>query len=205
VIQEAVNVGLDATVTDPGVDGQGRFKAPSLRNVGVRGRFMHDGRFASLEDVINFYNTGVQDSANLDAGLKDPLQLNLSSEQVSDLVAFLNTLTDNTFLTSSLFSNPFVTLPGDYNGDGVVDAADYQVWRLSFGDLTSLVADGNGDGKVDTADYLLWRANVGRTWQSAGAGSGAGLSSNGVPEPAAIVLGLLAFLPLVFRRRRPRA
>ena len=112
MIQEAVNVGLDATITDPGVEGQGRFKAPSLRNVAVRGRFMHDGRFATLQDVVNFYNTGVQDSPNLDAGLKDPLQLNLTPEQVSDLVAFLNTLTDNTFLTSSLFSNPFNTLTG---------------------------------------------------------------------------------------------
>ncbi len=204
LIQEAVNVGLDSTITDPGVDGQGRFKAPSLRNVAVRGRFMHDGRFSSLEDVVNFYNTGVQNSAFLDAGLKDPLQLNLSAEQVSDLVAFLNTLTDNSFLTSSLFSNPFVTLPGDYNGDGVVDAADYQVWRSSYGDTTSLVADGNGDGKVNTEDYLVWRSNLGRTWQSLGSGSGSGIGQNAVPEPAGLVLGLLSSCWLFLCRRRRR-
>ncbi len=202
VIQEAVNVGLDATITDPGVDGQGRFKAPSLRNVEVRGRFMHDGRFATLQDVVNFYNTGVQDNPSLDAGLRDPLQLNLTPDQVADLVAFLNTLTDNTFLTSSLFSNPFQTLPGDYNGDGVVDAADYQVWRANFGDTTSLVADGNGDGIVDMSDYLLWRTNVGRTWEGLATESGAGIGQNAVPEPGALALGILAVSSLVFRRRR---
>jgi cytochrome c peroxidase len=202
VIQEAVNVGLDATVIDPGVDGQGRFKAPSLRNVAVRGRFMHDGRFASLQDVVNFYDTGVQDSPNLDAGLKDPLQLNLSSEQVNDLVAFLNTLTDNSFLTSSLFSNPFVALPGDYNGDGIVDGADYQVWRSSYGDTTSLVADGNGDGIVDTGDYVLWRSNLGRTWQSLATGSVAGAGGSAVPEPTSAMFGVLAIAWNWLRRRR---
>jgi hypothetical protein len=198
---EPMNIGLDATVTDPG-QGAGRFKVPSLRNVAVRGFYMHDGRFSSLQQVVNFYSSQVIDNGNLDGRLTNPLQLNLTTEQVDDLVAFLNTLTDNTFLTSSLFSNPFVTLPGDYNGDGVVDAADYDVWRSSYGDQTSLVADGNGDGVVDTSDYLLWRANLGRTWQSLATGSGAGGGQSVVPEPASLALGLLAVLSLIFPRRR---
>lgn len=49
-------------------------------------------------------------------------------------------------------------LPGDYNADGTVDAADYARWRSSYGSLTRLAADGNGDGRVDTADYAIWRA-----------------------------------------------
>jgi cytochrome c peroxidase len=197
---EAMNIGLDATVTDPGA-GAGRFKTPSLRNVAVRGRYMEDGRFSSLQEVVNFYSSQVVDNGNLDGRLRNPLQLNLTTEQIDDLVAFLNTLTDNTLLTSQFFSNPFKTLSGDYNGDGIVDAADYQVWRANFGDTTSLVADGNGDGIVDMRDYLLWRSNVGRTWQGL-AGSGAGIGQNAVPEPGALGLGILAVSSLVFRRRR---
>ncbi len=181
------NIGLDATITDAGA-GNGKFKAPSLRNIAVSDRFMHDGRFTSLEEVVQFYSTGVQDSQYLDPLLKTPLQLNFTQQQIDQLVAFLNTLTDNTFLTSSLFSDPFVTLPGDYNGDGVVDEVDYNVWRGNFGDSTSLVADGNGDNVVDGADYLIWRKNVGKTWQDLATGAGGELAGAPVPEPAALVL-----------------
>ncbi len=190
VADQARNIGLDATVTDPGA-GEGRFKAPSLRNVAVRGRFMHDGRFSTLQQVVEFYNSDVQNTPELDGTLRDPLQLNLTADQIQDLVAFLNTLTDNTFLNSSLFSNPFATLPGDYNGDGIVDTADYVVWRKNFGDTTSLVADGNDNQIVDQADYEVWRQNFGRTWQDLATGSGAGLTA-AVPEPAAIALALIA-------------
>ena len=199
--QQAFIIGLDATAVDPGA-GDGRFKTPSLRNVGVRGRFMHDGRFSTLQEVVEFYNSGVQDSEFLDQGLRDPLHLDLTPEQVSQLVDFLNTLTDNTFLTSSLFSNPFVTLPGDYSGDGVVDAADYDLWRANVGDTTSLVADGNGDGLVDSADYVLWRNNVGLTWQDLIPGGGASMTA-AVPEPSAVLLSLAAIgWAIGIRRRR---
>src|SRR3954469_6393014 len=184
------NVGLDVVPTDPGA-GDGRFKTPSLRNVAVRGRFMHDGRFSTLEEVVQFYSSGVQDGQFLDPRLNDPVQLNLTAEQISDIVAFLNTLTDNTFLTSSLFSDPFVTLPGDYNGDGIVDGIDYQVWRSNSGDTAALVADGNGNGIVDASDYVTWRANLGRTWQSLATGSG-GAGAQSVPEPTVLALALLA-------------
>lgn len=197
--------GVDAVNPDPGAGG-GQFKTPSLRNVAVRGRFMHDGRFSTLEEVVQFYSTGVQDTPLLDARLRDPVQLNLTQEQIEDLVAFMNTLTDNTFLTTSLFSNPFVTLPGDYNGDGAVDSGDYQVWRASAGDTSTLVADGDGSGRVDTADYVLWRKNLGRTWQDLATGSGAGAPLSPVPEPSAAALIALAGLCALAgsRRDRPR-
>ncbi len=200
---EAMNIGLDQVVDDPGA-GEGRFKTPSLRNVAVRGRFMHDGRFISLQEVVEFYNSQVQDVPQLDARLRDPLQLNLTPQQIDDLVAFLNTLTDPAYLTSQLFSNPFVTLPGDYNGDGVVDAVDYQVWRSSYDDTTALVADGNGDGIIDTSDYVVWRRNLGATWESLAVGSGAGVAQTAVPEPAGVVLGILAISLILPRRQRPR-
>lgn len=197
------NVGLDATITDPGA-GDGRFKTPSLRNVAVRGRFMHDGRFSSLDQVVQFYSSQVQDTPLLDPRLRDPVQLNLTAEQISDIVAFLNTLTDNSFLTNQLFSDPFVTLPGDYNGDGVVDPADYIVWRKNVGDTTLLVADGNNDHHVDDGDYAVWRQNFGKTWQSLAYGAGGGTANTFVPEPSAAVLVALASFCALARRRRNR-
>ena len=198
------NVGLDVVSADPGA-GEGRFKTPSLRNVAVRGKFMHDGRFSTLEEVVQFYSSGVQDGPLLDPRLQDPVQLNLTQEQIDDIVAFLNTLTDNSFLTNSMFSNPFVTLPGDYNGDGVVDGADYQVWRTNLGDTSALLADGNGNNVVDSADYLTWRKNQGRTWQDLTPGSGAGMAGGAVPEPSAVALAMLASFCAVAIRRRDRA
>jgi len=104
------NTGLDATLTDLGAGG-GRFKAPSLKNVAVRPPYMHDGRFQTLEQVVDFYNAGVQNNANLDNRLRAPggvpLRLNLSATQRNQLVAFMRTLTDNAFLTDPKFANPF--------------------------------------------------------------------------------------------------
>ena len=160
--------------------------------------------FNSLQQVIQYYNTGVQDNPNLDPVLSNPqLLLGLNGLQINQLIAYLNTLTDDAFLSSSLFSDPFVNLPGDYTGNGVVDSADYDLWRANFGDTTSLVADGNGDQIVDTADYVLWRQNVGQTWQSLATGSGAGLTGNAVPEPAGWTLALMAIgWGLVRRQKR---
>lgn len=71
------------------------------------------------------------------------------------------------------------TLPGDYNSDGVVDAADYTVWRDNKGNTgDDLLGDGNGDHVVDTVDYALWRENFGNT-------SGVPQSPTPVTAPAA--------------------
>jgi cytochrome c peroxidase len=110
VIDSVHNTGLDAITTDTGA-GRGAFKAPSLRNVAVRPRFMHDGRFTTLAQVIDFYDSGVQPNANLDPLLKvadgTPRRLRLNGADKTALVAFLNTLTDSTFLTDPRFANPF--------------------------------------------------------------------------------------------------
>jgi hypothetical protein len=94
-------------------------------------------------------------------------------------------------------------LGGDYNGDGVVDAADYSVWRDSLGATgLGLAADGNGDLVVDAADYQLWRSNFG---QSLPTGSLAPAHAS-VPEPAALaMLCVAATTGLVCRRLRQTA
>ena len=78
----------------------GKFKVPSLRNVAVTGPYMHDGRFETLEEVVEHYNSGVKRSKTLDANLaKHPVEgLGLNEQEKADLVAFLKTLTDQRFL-----------------------------------------------------------------------------------------------------------
>src|SRR5207237_9030262 len=104
------NNGLQAVTKDVGA-GSGRFKAPSLRNVAVRVWYMHDGHFLGLSPVVEFYNSGVQDNPDLSPFLRAPdgtvRRLNLSPQDKADLLNFLNTLTDNVFLTDPKFSNPF--------------------------------------------------------------------------------------------------
>ncbi len=92
---------------------------------------------------------------------------------------------------------------GDYDFNGVVNAADYSVWRSSFGSTTNAAADGNGDGKVDMRDYVVWRDTLG---QSGGPGAGAGSLLNGgsVPEPSSILLSLGGCMFLSRRSRRRR-
>jgi hypothetical protein len=85
-------------------------------------------------------------------------------------------------------SNYSLTVPtGDYNGDGIVDAADYAIWRETLGSTTDLRADGDGDGVIDSGDYDTWAAKFGTVYSS-----GAGASSSvTVPEPTSIVLLLV--------------
>lgn len=107
----AHNIGLETPPVDTGA-GNGEFKSPSLRNVAVRTHFMHDGRFSSLAEVIEHYNSGVVASPDLDPRLRDgpgqPQRLNLTDDEKAALEAFLHTLTDTDFLTDPRFSDPFV-------------------------------------------------------------------------------------------------
>ncbi|NNK62916.1 MAG: c-type cytochrome [Gemmatimonadetes bacterium] len=88
------------------------FKSPSLANVAATGGYMHDGRFATLEEVVRHYSDGVQDGPALDRRLRgpggQPLRLNLSDDEQAALVTFLSTLTDETFLADERFADPFV-------------------------------------------------------------------------------------------------
>lgn len=108
------NNGLDASFTDLGrgaVTGSpydnGKFKAPSLRNVMLTAPYMHDGRFSTIEQVIEHYNGGGTPSTTIDPFMKFTVGgLQLSAQSKSDLKAFLMCLTDTTFIHNPAFSDP---------------------------------------------------------------------------------------------------
>jgi cytochrome c peroxidase len=113
------NIGLDSVFTglnegyytvsgDPG--DLGKFKSPSLRNVALRTSFMHDGRFTTLDEVINHYNNEVKITPSVDPIMTKPGKengLELTPFDIDNLKAFLHTLTDSTYLTNPQFSSPF--------------------------------------------------------------------------------------------------
>ncbi len=107
---QARNNGLDAAPTDPGAGG-GRFKTGSLRNVALTAPYMHDGRFATLADVVRHYAGGIRDSPDLDDRLRGPdgrpILLQLTASDQAAVVAFLETLTDETLATDPRWSDPF--------------------------------------------------------------------------------------------------
>lgn len=111
VVTAATSNGLDAVSADPG-QGDGLFHPPSLKNIRLTGPYMHDGRFETLREVIDFYDQGIQDAPRLHSFLRDPLtnlplRFNLSENDKDALEAFLDTLTDQPFLTDPRFSDPF--------------------------------------------------------------------------------------------------
>lgn len=89
----------------------GKFKVPSLRNIGLTAPYMHDGRFSTLAQVIEHYNSGVRDHPNLSPQLRvrgnQVRRLNLSNTEKQDLEDFLITLTDSVLIGDTRFSNPF--------------------------------------------------------------------------------------------------
>ena len=113
------NNGLEEVSIDAGSGGLlndpsqvGNFKVPSLKNIEFTAPYMHDGRFATLKEVIDHYNSGVQPHPNLSSQLRNPadstpLKLNLTPVQKSALVAFLKTLSDRSIINDDKFSNPF--------------------------------------------------------------------------------------------------
>ncbi len=97
------DLGLGAVTGDP--SDNGKFKSPSLRNLAFTKPFMHDGRFATLEEVINHYSEGLKPSATIDPLMKkvDEGGVQLSSKDKADLKAFLLTLSDFNFISNSDF------------------------------------------------------------------------------------------------------
>lgn len=112
------NNGLDLITTDLGAGAvfnnpifESRFKTTTLRNIELTAPYMHDGRFATLEEVVEHYNSGIQAHPTLSPALTDdngnPVQLNFTDAEKAALVAFLKTLTDNTISAQEKWSDPF--------------------------------------------------------------------------------------------------
>ncbi len=118
------NNGLENPYVDKGVGAltgqpqdEGLFKVPSLRNIELTAPYMHDGRFATLEQVVEFYDSGVVTHPNLSPSLRvppgngaasgTPVRLNLTPQQKAALVAFMKTLTDPNLASDPKLSDPF--------------------------------------------------------------------------------------------------
>ncbi|MDH7444955.1 cytochrome-c peroxidase [Aquimarina sp. 2201CG14-23] len=115
----ATTNGLDATsTTDLGVNEAtgnpndiGKFKVPSLKNIAIRPPYMHDGRFTTLEEVINHYSSGIQNHSNLITPLVNDNgevgQFNFTQTEKDAIIAFLKTLTDEQMINDEKYSDPF--------------------------------------------------------------------------------------------------
>ncbi|KAI9463053.1 cytochrome-c peroxidase [Russula earlei] len=113
------NNGLDSMPKDRGIEqltglatDRGRFRVPTLRNIAVTAPYMHDGRFATLEEVLDHYSDHIQESASLSPVLRSNTNevggksLHLTHEEKHSIIAFLQMLTDSSFLTNPDFANP---------------------------------------------------------------------------------------------------
>jgi len=147
----------------------GRFKAPTLRNIGVTAPYMHDGSIATLEEVIDHYAAGgrtLTDGPYAGDGSANPNKggflagFELSERDKTDLIEFLKSLTDDEFLNNPRFANPFgpVSCPSDCNFDGAVEVSELITSINTSLGTSSLalcvVGDPNGDGAVNIDELL---------------------------------------------------
>jgi sulfatase modifying factor 1 len=121
-----------------------------------------------------------------------------------DDVATLNANYRETFPITAEFDDvgfrlATIAVPGDYNVNGIVDAADYVLWRKNLG-LSVTLPNDSTPGMVTSADYDIWRAHFGQTPAIATPGSGVQLAA--VPEPAGLILLLISSTLCAFSRRR---
>lgn len=110
------NNGLDAIATDKGLEkltnnpnDRGKFKVPTLRNISYTAPYMHDGRFTTLDEVLDFYSSGVQMSSTIDPLMEFSAQggVALNAMEKADLKAFILLLDDENFINNPDFSSPF--------------------------------------------------------------------------------------------------
>ena len=107
------NNGVDSIYSDPGrykitLNGSdsGKFKTPSLRNIALTAPYMHDGRFSTLQQCLDHYNTGFHYGPHLDPVLAVQQKGRMTAQEMTDIIAFLNTLTDTAFVNNPDFKHP---------------------------------------------------------------------------------------------------
>ena len=89
------------------INDNGKFRAPTLRNIELTAPYMHDGRFKTLEEVMDHYASGGHYALNEDPFIPQIKSINLTQKQKNSIIAFLKTLTDTTFVQNPAFANPF--------------------------------------------------------------------------------------------------
>jgi len=101
------DIGREAVTNNP-MD-KARFKVPSLRNIELTAPYMHDGRFSTLEEVVDHYNEGIHPSPSLDQALLATSEtgLFLTDQNKLDLINFMKTLTDESMISDERYSDPF--------------------------------------------------------------------------------------------------
>ncbi|WP_425396852.1 dockerin type I domain-containing protein [Aeoliella sp.] len=140
--------------------------------------------------ITNDFQTFIQSIA----GFGDELTLRFTAftNSNSEIFAFRNIVIEGLVAVDAL--------PGDYNGDGTVNMADYTLWRNSLGAVVEqgTAADGDGSGTIDAGDFQVWKDHFGESLNNAA------VANSAVPEPAALVLlATGAVCWLASRNRRP--
>jgi cytochrome c peroxidase len=119
MVETARSIGLDANPSDLGAGAvsrnaldNGKFKVPSLRNVELTSPYMHDGRFKTLDEVLEHYSEGIKEDPNLDEVLRNadgtPRKMNIPPADREALIAYLKTLTDWKMISDTKFADPFL-------------------------------------------------------------------------------------------------
>lgn len=105
--EDMEDIGREEATQNP--NDKGKFKVPSLRNVAVTAPYMHDGRFQTLEEVMDHYNEGIKPSSTVDPTVSNTMDtgLFLTPQDKEDLINFLRTLTDDVFLNEPSYQSPF--------------------------------------------------------------------------------------------------
>jgi gluconolactonase len=194
---------FDVNQQDGSISRQRTFAATNLKTNGIVDTSIHNGPdgltidpagnvYAAVFNAVWAWNPAGQELFRLNmpgsgSTLEDPTNVDFVAAGKGLYGVHLNIATPST---------------GDYNGDGVVDAADYTVWRDTVGSTTNFAADGDsaGDSKhvIDQADYDYWLGKFQVTFGSAAA------SSSTVPEPGALGLAIVAAILLRIVRLRPQ-
>jgi PEP-CTERM motif len=167
-----------------------------------------DGRHILVrsKSVAYMFERGIgQSVADALHGTGIPFMLGAESQGeaigwAADANSFFTTSESNGLKTEPIYSYAFAALTGDYNGDGVIDAADYAAWRDAMTSGAPLTNDSNGNGVADPDDFTYWRAHYGES--APGGGAGAGAVAVAVPEPASWALAALGLLVCGVRRTR---
>lgn len=199
VQQGTKNIGLDLVYADNGVGAvtgnankNGQFSVPSLINVELTPPYMHDGRFNTLEEVVNFYSDSIKPHPNLSGFLREilpgtidpnnntcdtcpPRIINYTPEEKQALVAFLLTLTDTTIVNDERWSNPFClntcipTIIGQttacLNEDITYSIAPNEIGTTYLWDIVGNYVVVGGCGTNDTNCIVRWTGGATGTIQ----------------------------------------